>query len=316
MITRYDNPTEGLSFEAGPAVLCLGNFDGVHSGHRKLIGEARQLADELGLSLRVISFHPHPRVVLGDTTFRPIYEESEKVRLMEETGLVDELLTLEFSRELMRMDPELFYQSLLLGRYHAAAIAVGDDYHFGYHGAGNPALLTRLSEAAGIPCRVVDRLVYEGEPVSSTRIRESLESGDVSKAAALLGRPYYLVGTVSQGKHLGRKFRHPTVNVFLKEDLLHPRYGVYASRTTVVGAGGETLEGITNVGVNPTFGGEAPRAETFLFDYSGDLYGKTLRVELLNFIRPEKTFESAKALGEEINRNIRAAEDFFDGHDE
>lgn len=303
------------------AVVVLGNFDGIHLGHRVLLEEADRISRAyaakagqkraFGRSLlrRVITFSPHPKQAMGQPDFRLIYNERQKEELMEETGLVDELIFLAFETALQTMSPEAFFEIVLQKRYHAKAVVVGDNFRFGWKGAGDTALLRKLCEQHQMQCRVVQRISLEGEAVSSSRIRSLLEDGQMERANRLLGRPYFVEGVVRHGKQLGQTRQTPTVNLPMKEERLVPKKGVYVSKTyTQLGC----YHSISNVGHNPTVGGESLRTETHILDFSGDLYGQTVRVELLQFIRPEQRFESVDALYEQLKTDIAHTRSYFD----
>lgn len=292
------------------AVVVLGNFDGIHRGHRMLLEEADKLSREENQSLRrrVVTFSPHPKQAMGQPDFRLIYNERQKAELMEETGWVDELIFLAFQKQLQTMPPEEFFTTILQGRYHARAVVVGDNFHFGWKGMGDSALLQKLCNQHGIRCRVMPRMQMEGEAVSSSRIRVLLEQGEIGEAGRLLGRPYFVEGQVRHGKQLGRKRQTPTINLPMREERLVPKKGVYVSRTfTEKGC----FSSISNVGHNPTVGGESLRTETHILDFSGDLYGQTVRVELLKFLRPERRFESVDALYAQLKTDIAHTKEYF-----
>ncbi len=308
MLTIQDNLMEQAKMEAAPSVVILGNFDGIHLGHRTLLHEADQLANELGLRRRVITFSPHPKQAMEQPDFRLIYSEQQKVTIMEETEWVDELVLLAFNEKLRAMLPEDFFSEVLLQRYQAKAVVVGYNFHFGVNGTGNTALLQKLCQTHGLQCRVVQRLEIVEEAVSSSRIRDLLQEGRVEEANLLLGRPYFLEGNVSRGKQLGRKLSMPTINILMSEERMAPRKGVYVSRTHTKNG---VFSSISNMGNNPTVGGESLRMETHILDFTGDLYEQTVRVELLKFVRPEQRFDSVQALQAQVAQDIASAKEYF-----
>ena len=195
-----------------------------------------------------------------------------------------------------------FFYDILLRRYQAAAIVVGEGYRFGSGGAGDTELLARYCQKEGILFIKAPCTYWQGEPVSSTRVRRLIERGNMREAGQLLGRPYFLEGTVEKGRQLGSKRLAPTANIALSEELLHPPDGVYISRTHLEAG---SFASVTNLGRNPTVGGtETPRAETHILDYDEDLYGRPIRVDLLEFIRPEIRFNSLEELKEQITSDI------------
>ncbi len=307
------------------AVVTIGNFDGLHRGHRELIHQTDALKQEIkktmsGEVIRVLlTFSPHPQEIMQKTktasnlkgeqvTYRKIYTEEEKIELVEETKLIDEMVVLTFDESVMTMEPKDFYEKILKERYNAVGVVVGDNFRFGNRGSGTAELLKKLCEEDGLSCRIVPDVAQDGETVSSSRIKRALDEGEAEKAWEMLGRPYFVEGIVSEGKHLGRRLDTPTVNVGFSEGQLVPARGVYVSRTYI---NDSMYESISNVGVNPTFGGEAPRSETFVFDFSGNLYGQKIRVEFLKHIRPEQRFESAEALKERLRTDIEITRKYF-----
>lgn len=317
IVMRVVKDDLGLHFtgEHTGRVLAVGDFDGLHVGHRALIACLEEMAlriqDKTGERpvRTVLTFEPHPRQVLDGKPFEQIYSLRQKIRLLEESGMADEVIVLTFTPLLMRTAPEDFFSRLLVERYQAQGVAVGDNFSFGRNGSGTPELLKKLCEKAGLLCTVKECVRMMGDTVSSTRIRCLLQEGRIEEANHLLAQPYFVDGVVSPGKHLGRKIETPTVNLLMEKGRLLPKFGVYVSRTLVDGV---WLDGISNVGDNPTFGGEAPRTETFLFDFSGDLYGRHLLVELLSFVRAEKKFEDARALQAQLDKDIEYTKRYFD----
>ncbi len=308
MLTIQDTLMEQTKMEAAPSVVILGNFDGIHLGHRMLLHEADQLASEQELRRRVITFSPHPKQVMGQSDFRLIYSESQKETIMEETGWVDELILLSFDEMLRTMRPEEFFEKVLLDRYQAKAVVVGYNFHFGLHGTGDTALLQKLCRAHGLQCRVVQKLDIAGEDISSSHIRQLLQEGYMEKANLLLGRPYFVEGNVARGKQLGRTIETPTINILMNEERLAPSKGVYISQThTEKGV----FPSISNLGNNPTVGGESLRTETHILDFADDLYDQTVRVELLRFLRPEQRFDSVEALKSQLAKDIAGAKEYF-----
>lgn len=306
----------------GPIVAAIGDFDGVHMGHRALLGSLSQMAytvwqkEKVRPQRAILTFDPHPRKLLGDKDLKQIYSLDQKRELMEESGQVDQMIVMPFTEQLMHTAPQDFFDKILTERLNCRGLVVGDNFRFGDKGSADAEDLSAMCRKAGIECTVVPRLIVEDSPVSSTRIRSLLEEGEVQKAQVLLGQPYFIEGTVQQGKHLGRKIHTPTINVPLDPDRLIPRKGVYA---TLVKAGGIWYDSISNVGNNPTFGGEATRLETFLFDFQGDLYGRQVRVELLTFVRPERRFDGPLALEEQLKTDIQYVRRFlkeYGGHHE
>ncbi len=278
----------------GKRTVVLGNFDGVHLGHRALIDRARAL----GGTVTAYTFLSLPGAGACLT------DPDEKRTLLVGAG-ADSVFLEEFER-VRDFSPERFVREVLAGELHASDLVCGFNFRFGKGGAGDAALLTSLAAAQGMRTFTVPAVLSEGEPVSSTRVRALLRAGKPEEAEKLLGRPYSFTLPVLHGKALGRTLGFPTANQTFPEGRLVPKTGVYASFAEV---GGELLPALTNIGVRPTFeNGAVPNAETHILGgWRGDLYGKKLRVGLLSYLREEKRFETADALTAEIGKNREEA---------
>jgi riboflavin kinase / FMN adenylyltransferase len=270
-------------------VAAIGSFDGVHRGHRRVL----ETAGAAGAPVTVVTFWPHPRLVLGNRV-ELLSTLERRLELLEEAS-VDEVLVVEFTPELAAREPAEFAESLLR-QIGAKVIVVGENFRFGRAAAGDPALLQRL----GFDVRTVPTL----DGVSSTNIRSLLRDGDVVGAARLLGRPPELEGTVVLGDQRGGTLGYPTANLSVPGELLVPAYGIYA---------GSALDhrAAISIGVNPHYGGDERRIEPHLLDFEGDLYGRRLIVELWRRLREERAFSSEDELVAQITRDVeetRAAE--------
>lgn len=270
-------------------VAAIGSFDGVHRGHRRVL----ETAGTAGAPVTVVTFWPHPRLVLGNRV-ELLSTLERRLELLEEAS-VDEVLVVEFTPELAAREPAEFAESLLR-QIGAKVIVVGENFRFGRAAAGDPALLQRL----GFDVRTVPTL----DGVSSTNIRSLLRDGDVVGAARLLGRPPELEGTVVLGDQRGGTLGYPTANLSVPGELLVPAYGIYA---------GSALDhrAAISIGVNPHYGGDERRIEPHLLDFEGDLYGRRLIVELWRRLREERAFSSEDELVAQITRDVeetRAAE--------
>lgn len=274
------------------AVIALGNFDGVHLGHAELARAAAALAAPLGASTAALTFEPHPRSVFRPE--QPVFRLTPpeiKSELLGEIGFATSFI-LPFDRDVAAIAAEAFVQDLLLGRLGAAGLVCGFDFHFGRGRAGSPELLQAHAAAAGVPVTVVPPFLRDGQTVSSTAIRQALEAGDVAAAAALLGRPWFVRGIVAHGDKRGRDLGYPTANLHLPRDC-RLRYGIYAVRMRIDGV---WHDGVASFGSRPTFDDGAPRLETFVFDFTGDLYGRSVDVALVDYLRGEEKFDSLPAL--------------------
>jgi riboflavin kinase / FMN adenylyltransferase len=290
-----------IPVEARGAVVALGNFDGVHLGHQKVIAEAARLADELGASCGVLTFEPHPREYFQPD--RPAFRLTPfriKLRQLEAMG-VDYLYLLAFDRAMAGRSPESFIVEVLGQGIEPAHVVVGYDFVFGQNRSGNAALLGDLGRAAGFGVTSVPAAADgAGVVYSSTKVRERLGAGDPRGAALLLGRPWEIEGRVESGDKRGRLLGFPTANVALG-GYLQPALGVYAVKAGIdEGQGTRWLDGVANLGNRPTVGGTRVQLEANLFDFAGDLYGRHLRVALIDFIRPERKFDGLEALKAQI----------------
>jgi len=268
---------------SGERAVAIGSFDGVHLGHRRVLDAARSA----GAPATVVTFWPHPRLVLGNRV-ELLSTLERRLELLEMAGM-DETLVIEFTPELARLEPTEFVQSLLR-RIGATTIAVGADFRFGRGAAGDPALLARL----GFEVTEVPRL----EGVSSTRVRALLREGEVVEAARLLGRPAEVEGTVVLGYQRGGTLGYPTANLAVPADLLVPAYGIYAGAALGHRAA-------ISIGVNPHYGGQERRVEPHLLDFEGDLYGQRLVVELWQRLRDERAFDAEDELVAQIAQDVR-----------
>lgn len=288
-------------------VLALGNFDGVHRGHAELARVAGEIAAAQGTSAAALTFEPHPR-----TVFRPeqpvfrLTPEPIKVALLAALGLTPSFVV-PFDRAVAAIPAEAFVDDLLLGQLGAAGLVCGYDFHFGKGRTGSPEMLQARAGHAGIPVAVVPPFTFQGEPVSSTLVRTALEAGDVEHATALLGRPWFVRGEIAHGDKRGRDLGYPTANMHLSQDC-RLRFGIYAVRMKIDGV---WHDGVASFGSRPTFDDGAPKLETFVFDFSGDLYGKTVDVAFVAFLRGEAKFDSLDALIAQMDADSASARDIL-----
>jgi riboflavin kinase/FMN adenylyltransferase len=295
------------------AVVAIGSFDGVHRGHQAVIREALRLARAGGHPAGIVTFEPHPRRFFH--TDRPPFLLTElraKLRLVAELG-VDVAFVLRFDAAFAARDAGSFVEDVLVGRLDVAGVVAGYDFVFGRGRGGTPEFLKqRLAQHGRIgaimaPVAAPGLDWEEGTIFSSTGARDALEAGDPKAAASILGRPFEVEGRVRRGDARGRTIGFPTANIELGA-LLRPKLGVYAVRVCIRGdEAAAWRSGVANLGMRPTVGGTAPRLEAHLFDFAGDLYGKALRVQLLEFLRPELKFPGLDALKAQIAEDARQA---------
>ncbi|MEA2778576.1 MAG: riboflavin kinase / adenylyltransferase [Rhodospirillaceae bacterium] len=297
-----------IPVEARGAVVALGNFDGIHIGHQRVIDEAARIAAELRAPCGVLTFEPHPREYFQPD--RPPFRLTPfriKLRQFEAMGL-DYLYLLAFDHSMAERSPESFIIEVLGEGIEPAHVVVGYDFVFGRGRSGNAQLLGDLGRAAGFAVTSVSAASdATGIVYSSTKVRERLGAGDPLGAALLLGRPWEIEGRVETGDQRGRQLGFPTANIALGE-YLQPALGVYAVKTGIdEGRGTQWHDGVANLGRRPTVGGTRVQLEAHLFDFAGDLYGRHLRVALVDFIRPERKFDGLDALKAQIAGDSREA---------
>ena len=283
--------------------VALGAFDGLHIGHRAVV----QHAVESGFLPVVFTFRDNPAEYLGRKV-RYLTTVEERLRILGSWG-VQVVVMPEFA-EVADWPAERFL-NMLFHDLNAAFLSCGDDFTFGRGAAGKVEALRTACAARGAALCVTPPVRWQGETVSATRIRDALEKGDAKAAAAMLGRPFGFEFEVVHGNHLGRTIGIPTINQHFPERFVLPRFGVYA---TAVHVGGAVYGGVTNVGVKPTVGSDRALAETWILDFAGDLYGSTLRLELLEFIRDEQKFPNLEALRERILEDAAAARVCFESY--
>lgn len=281
-------------------VLALGNFDGVHLGHRRLLESGLEKATQLGIRLCVLLFEPHPmKMLFPERAIGLLTTQAEQMKAFAEIG-VDTVYLLPFNRTMAGTSPENFVKEIL-ARMGVVHIVVGFNYSFGALGKGTPDLLQSYGEEYGFGVSVLQAQTLEGRVISSTAIRKALLQGDVSQAKRLLGRTPSLSGKVVEGEKRGRELGYPTANLSVAEDLLIPKRGVYA---VWIDIDGQKILGMMNIGMKPTFHSEYQLTiEVHFFDFTGDLYGKELVVYLEDRLREERKFSGIKELKEQLERD-------------
>ena len=279
------------------SAVAIGVFDGLHLGHRAILDSALARARAVGGRCVVMSFDPHPDVVLGRERFHsppPLTPLGEKHRRLAELG-IDTFDVLPFTRELASLEPEAFVDRYLVAPHAPFALVVGEGFALGRGRAGTVERLSAIGGTRGFEVEAVPLVMLDGAPVSSTRIRAELAAGRVAEAARLLGRRYTLAGTVVTGDRRGRELGFPTANLRLHEDRVVPADGIYAVLARLAGAEAP-VPAAMSIGMRPTFDGQLRTLEVHLLDWTGDLVGRPLEVEFVAWIRPELRFESAEAL--------------------
>ncbi len=290
------------------ACVTIGNFDGVHYGHQQLFATVVQKAHSVNGTSVAITFDPHPLQVLLPGGIKLISTCQQKEELIEQAG-IDVLVVIPFSKEFAKTTAESFVADLLVKKLGVKELVVGYDYAFGKGRSGNIDFLKRQGLIFNFSVTVVEACYKGDQLVSSTRIRELIKGGEMAAAKELLGRFYQIRGTVQVGKQRGgRVIGFPTANLKFNEEDLVPKHGVYV---TQVCCEGREYGGILNIGYNPTFGEEQLVAETHIFDFNEDIYGKPIKVNLLKFLRGEKKFSGADELAEQIAKDVLVAKNIL-----
>jgi riboflavin kinase/FMN adenylyltransferase len=284
------------------SVATVGNFDGVHLGHRSLLRQVARRARELGVSSVVYTFHPHPLKVLNPSLCPPLLTSFEDRAALVAAEGIDALVWARFDRDYATQEPEAFARDTLAASLQARELWVGPDFVFGRGRRGSIAMLQEAGVALGFRVRVIEPLAAQGEAVSSTRIRQAVNEGDFETAERLLGRPYSLHGPVVHGEGRGRGLGFPTANVLPREECMPPP-GVYAGWVLVEGV---PRPAAVNVGPNPTFEGCENSVEAYLLDFSGDLYGREVELRFVSPLRGEVAFRSAEDLSRQIRRDVES----------
>jgi riboflavin kinase/FMN adenylyltransferase len=279
------------------AFVAVGNFDGVHRGHRTVIDRAISLARDDRRPALALTFEPHPRAFFRrDQPLFRLTPEPEKLRLLAATGL-DGAVVMNFDGKLAGLSAEAFVTDVLVKRLSVVGVVVGESFHFGRRRQGTPQFLQEQGEEHGFEVELMKPLAFRGAPVSSSAIREALEKGEVESAAKLLGYTWFVSGKVIHGDKRGRELGYPTANIAL-DPACGLAHGIYAVRVRV---SGEIHDGVASFGRRPTFGGGAPLLEVFLFDFQGDIYDEEIDVAFIGWIRPEEKFDGVDALKRQMD---------------
>jgi len=304
---RVISHLQELGKPLAPSVVTIGNFDGVHLAHQKLLRRVVEVARAQGARATAITFEPHPiKILAPDHAPKLLTPLRRKVELIEATE-IDLLVVLPFTRELARQSPLDFVRRVLVEPLHASSVHVGPTFRYGYRQSGDTEILEELGNQEGFRVEVLPMLRVRGDRVSSTRIRELLTEGQVHKANRLLGRPFSSRGPIVAGMGVGRKHTVPTLNLAPIEEQL-PKVGVYVTRTLLAGV---SHDSVTNVGFKPTFGNHRLTVETFLLDFSGQIDEVNMEIEFLYRLRDEMKFQNPAILKVQIQEDARRSLKFF-----
>jgi riboflavin kinase / FMN adenylyltransferase len=297
------DPTALVALNLQDARVTIGSFDGVHRGHQVIIKDLVASARKASAPAVVITFFPHPAVVLGKKTSHFYLTHPDERETMLKSLGVDEVITLPFTRELAELSPEEFLEPL---KKHLGIkeLWVGYDFAMGKNRAGNTARLAELAEVFGYALKIIDPVVLDGGVISSSQVRELLGAGEVDAGGELLGRNYSFPGRVIAGDGRGKQLGFPTANMEIWEDQLIPRNGIYAGWVWVEG---RRYGAAVNIGLRPTFGEDLlhPRVEPYILDFDRDIYGEEIRVEFVKFLRPELKFDSPQELIIRMNQDVK-----------
>jgi len=300
---------EGVPADFGPTLLSVGNFDGVHRAHTRVLAEIVSRARQQGLKSTAVSFEPHPiRILRPDSGLKLITPTPEKLRLLEATGL-DAVLLLPFTRDLSLMTPHRFAHDILKKGLQARAVHEGFNFRFGHQASGDVNRLEQFGRELGFDVKIYPELRLRGEPVSSSHIRKLIAEGRASRSRHLLARPFSILSTAGRGRGYGSKYTVPTINLSRYEELV-PKDGVYITRTRI---GEECFDSVTNVGNRPTFGADSYAVETHLLNFHPIALTAETEVEIhfLQRLRAEIKFPSVEALREQIGRDVKRAQRYF-----
>ena len=286
-------------------IFALGFFDGVHLGHQALLHACRRLATEQNAIPCSVTFDTLPSAVLQNTQPNMLNTARDRRMLLQQFGM-EEVLLLKADKQTLSLSWTAFLEMLIADG--AVGFVCGYDFRFGKNGEGNAEKLAAFADAQGLACTIMPEQTMDGEKISSTRIRELLEQGDVEKAMRLLGHPHILSGTVVSGRKLGRTIGIPTANLELPEELVKPAFGVYACKVRV---DGRYYVAVTNIGTRPTVNGQYVTVEPWILDFDGDLYGKGITLEFHKFLRPEQKFDNLDELKAQIQKDAAETRKLF-----
>lgn len=306
---RIFRAVEEIPIDLGPTIVSVGNFDGVHCGHRKVLQEVVQRARGIGAKAIAVTFDPHPlRILRPDIAPKLITPQTCKEALLAEYGL-DALVVIPFTRDFSMTTAAEFARDILVRKLRAQEVHEGENFHFGHKAQGTTGRLTELGREFGFHVRAYPTMVMRGHPVSSSQIRELISAGKISRARHLLGRVFSITAAPGRGRGYGHKYTVPTINLTRYDELV-PGDGVYVTRTRV---DGETFNSVTNIGKRPTFGDDLFAIETHLLDFHPiDVTSQTeVEITFLQWRRPEIKFPSVEALKEQIGKDVRRAQRYF-----
>ncbi len=307
-IIHITYPLQNSEFTHSPQVMAIGDFDGVHLGHKEVLKRTLQIANELNIPATIMTFHPHPRFVLGQDNYKDLITPLfKKMEIFNELG-ISRCYVVSFDQTLMQLSPDDFIHQIILP-LHIQYIVVGFDFTFGYKGLGNADTLCELGKGQ-FAVEVIRPYFKDEKKVSSRFIRESLLNGNIKNTTQLLDRPYTLRGTVIHGQKLGRTIGFPTANLQLDEHYLIPKHGVYAVRLSIRNS---WYTGVMNVGIKPTIEDKTSMVtiEVHIFDFNQEIYGDIIEISMIEFLRSEQKFPNIDILKQQIHADSLKAKEII-----
>lgn len=299
------NDLDAFSQKGTPTAVAIGNFDGVHLGHQKILRFLARHSNETGLISLVLTFSPHPEKVLGKRPIKMIQTLDQRLMEIKKFGL-QSVLVLPFNLDFSSLDGPEFIEKIIVDNLRAKAVIVGKNFRFGRNRSGHISLLRCLSEHFNYSVHSIQPVVRDGKIVSSSLIRRLLNRGDIESAGDYLGRPYEITGTVIKGKSRGKALGFPTANIQTANEIVPT--GVFISKARL---GSKIFPSLTNVGNCPTFSQEETNIESFILNFNAEIYGKTLGISLIKKIRPIARFESPESLAKQIQADLKSAKKYF-----
>lgn len=294
-------------------VIALGFFDGIHIGHAALINKAKEMAMGQGATPAVLTFDMHPDSLIFGADVPLINSPFDRKDIIRRLFGVTDIIFIHFDEKMMKMPWEEFIERLV-SDFNVTVLVAGHDFSFGHKGEGNPGLLQEKCAKLKIECSIIPKVELDGIPVSSTYIRKLVAEGNIECANRFLGHPHVLSDVVCYGHKFGTSMGFPTINMRFTEGVIIPPYGVYATKVQLQGDLRKRFA-VTNIGVRPTLGGtDSVTAESYILDYSGDLYGQRVRVEFFKMLRREQKFNGIEALKTQIDRDVMATRSYFGGN--
>lgn len=293
------------SYKERGTVIALGNFDGLHLGHQAVINMAVKKSEKLNAAPCILMFLEHTLWALKGDAPPELFAGEVKERVFDETGA--DIYRIDFNT-VKDLTPREFFDEILIGRFNAKGICCGFNYRFGKGAKGNAQMLKEFCDEAGIEIAIIDEEDYKGSAISSTRIREAIQNGEIEDANMMLGRIFSYKTVVVDGDKRGRLLGSPTINQFFQKGFIVPKHGVYSSITYI---DGKEYASVTNIGNRPTIGTDIMGSETYILDFSGNLYGKEIEVGLLKFLRPEMKFNDLQQLSDQIKKDAEQSQEIF-----